>query len=173
MAAELFEKYGEFDSAEEINEAAAGQLAEGDTTALNEIARENGIAQQDVLDYIDGYNDTLTTPIDAAWGKIDVEANYLGIDDEHAYIDWCDWMKRECTEDEEFCKAVRKKGKRMAEAFGRILTVAFTRRKPIHNDIIKAAEGIHGRVESSELPMWEIQKIITDYYLGGQQDEAD
>ena len=173
MAAELFEKYGEFDSAEEINEAAAGQLEEGDTTALNEIARENGIVQQDVLDYIDGYNDTLTTPIDAAWGKIDVEADYLGIDDEHAYIDWCDWMKRECTEDEEFSKAVRKKGKRLSGAFGMILKAAAGKRKPIHEDILKAAGWNHGRVESSELPMREIQEIIRKYYLGGKQDEAN
>lgn len=171
--AELFEKYGEFDSAEEINEAAAGQLEEGDLEALKEIANENGIQAIDVEDFIDGVVPELTNPLLASLGKIDVESTYLGIDETHAYIDWCNWMRIECTENEEFCKAVRKKGKRMAEAFGRILTVAFTRRKPIHNDIIKAAEGIHGRVESSELPMWEIQKIITDYYLGGQQDEAN
>lgn len=171
--AELFEKYGEFDSAEEINEAAAGQLEEGDLEALKEIASENGIQAEDVEDYIDGVVPELTNHLLASLGKIDVESAYLGIDETHAYIDWCNWMRKECTENEEFCKEVRKKGKRMAEAFGRILTVAFTRRKPIHNDIIKAAEGIHGRVESSELPMWEIQKIITDYYLGGHQDEAD
>lgn len=169
MAA-LFEKYGEFDSAEEINEAAAGQLEEGDTTALNEIARENGIQQEDVLDYIDGAVPELTNPLLAALGKIDVEANYLEIDEKHAYSDWCNWMRKECSENEAFCRAVRKKGKRMSDAFGAILKVAFTRRKPIHEDILEAAD-VHGRVESSELPMWEIQQIITRYYLGGQQDE--
>ena len=39
----MFEKYGEFDSAEEINEAVKAQLEEGDTDAILEIAMENGI----------------------------------------------------------------------------------------------------------------------------------
>ena len=33
----MFDKFGEFDSAGELNEAAAGQLAQGDLTALYEL----------------------------------------------------------------------------------------------------------------------------------------
>ena len=171
--ADLFEKYGEFDSAEEINEAAAGQLEEGDLEALKEIASENGIQAEDVEDYIDGVVPELTNPLLASLGKIDVESAYLEIDETHAYIDWCNWMRKECTENEEFCKAVRKKGKRLSGAFGMILKAAAGKRKPIHEDILKAAGWNHGRVESSELPMREIQEIIRKYYLGGKQDEAN
>ena len=50
----LFEKFGEFDSAEELNRAAAAQLAEGDIDAIYEIAEENGLDREDAEDYIDG-----------------------------------------------------------------------------------------------------------------------
>ena len=50
----MFEVFGEFDSAEEINKAAAGQLAQGDTQAIRDIARENGLDLADAEDYIDG-----------------------------------------------------------------------------------------------------------------------
>ena len=47
----MFDKFGEFDSAGELNEAAAGQLAQGDLTALYELAEENGIEKPDAEDY--------------------------------------------------------------------------------------------------------------------------
>ena len=38
----MFEKFGEFDSCEEINRAAKAQLEEGDLEAIKTIAEENG-----------------------------------------------------------------------------------------------------------------------------------
>ena len=38
----MFEKYGEFDSVEEINEAAKAQLEEGDLDAVMEVEDTNG-----------------------------------------------------------------------------------------------------------------------------------
>lgn len=66
----LFEKFGEFDSAEELNRAAAAQLAEGDIDAIYGIAEENGIDREDAEDYIDGAAPELCTPIMAALGKL-------------------------------------------------------------------------------------------------------
>lgn len=43
----MFDTFGEFDSAEEINKAAAGQLAQADTQAIRDIARENGLDPAD------------------------------------------------------------------------------------------------------------------------------
>ena len=73
----LFEKFGEFDSAEELNRAAAAQLAEGDIDAIYGIAEENGIDREDAEDYIDGAAPELCTPIMAALGKLKVEAAEL------------------------------------------------------------------------------------------------
>ena len=69
----MFDIFGEFNSAEEVNEAAAAQLQEGDTDAVMTIARENGIDADDAQDYIDGMVDKLCSPLMAAFGKIEVE----------------------------------------------------------------------------------------------------
>lgn len=73
----MFDTFGEFDSAEELNAAAAGQKAEGDTGALKELAEENGIDEDDVQDYMDGVTDSLCTPLTAAYGKLAVETAVL------------------------------------------------------------------------------------------------
>ena len=50
----MFDKFGEFDSAEEINRAAAAQLKEGDLDAVKTIAEENGLDSEDAEDYCTG-----------------------------------------------------------------------------------------------------------------------
>lgn len=50
----MFDKLGIFDSAEELNRAAAAQLGEGDTEALFALAQENGIDREDAQDYANG-----------------------------------------------------------------------------------------------------------------------
>ena len=75
----MFEKFGEFDSAEEINRAAKAQLKEGDKEAIEGIAMENGLDQEDVEDFCTGTIEELTTPVLAALGKLDVEAKELGL----------------------------------------------------------------------------------------------
>ena len=46
----MFDKFGEFDSAEEINKAAAGL----DETELKKLAEENGLDEDDAMDYCGG-----------------------------------------------------------------------------------------------------------------------
>lgn len=70
---ELFSRFGEFDSVEELNKAADGQLAEGDMEALKALAKENGIDDDTVSDYMNGYTKELAVPIIAAAGRIKVE----------------------------------------------------------------------------------------------------
>ena len=69
----MFERFGEFDSAEEINLTAEGLKTEGDMESLLVLAEENGIDKEDAKDYWGGYTDTLTTTLGAAIGKIDME----------------------------------------------------------------------------------------------------
>ena len=47
----MFEKFGEFDSYEEINRAAKAQLEEGDLEAIKTIAEENGMDPEDAEDF--------------------------------------------------------------------------------------------------------------------------
>ena len=46
----MFEKFGEFDSCEEINRAAKAQLEEGDLEALTTIPVQKGLDPQDAED---------------------------------------------------------------------------------------------------------------------------
>ena len=73
----MWDKFGEFDSAEELNRAAAAQKAEGDREVLIMLAEENGIDRDDAEDYLDGAVDELATPLMAAVGKLQVEAAAL------------------------------------------------------------------------------------------------
>ena len=92
----MFDIFGEFNSAEEVNEAAAAQLQEGDTDAVMTIARENGIDADDAQDYIDGMVDKLCSPLMAAFGKIEVETEEL--QPKEIIEDWVTYIKKRCTE---------------------------------------------------------------------------
>ena len=70
----MFEKFGEFNSAEELNRAAAAQKEQGDEEALILLAQENGIDREDAEDYYDSAVDMLATPAMAAIGKLAIES---------------------------------------------------------------------------------------------------
>ncbi len=70
----MFEKFGEFDSYEEINRAAKAQLEEGDLEAIKTIAEENGLDPEDAEDFCTGAIEELTTPSLAAMGKLELES---------------------------------------------------------------------------------------------------
>lgn len=160
----MFEKFGEFDSWEEMNEAAAAQLAEGDTEAILEIARENGIGEEDANDFIDGVVDHLVNPIMAANGKLDVEAAELKPGE--IMEDWLNYIRIRCLEDNQMALAVRKKGKSLKGCIAEILKWSFKNQKPVDKDVMKAA-GVNGRVTLGIPGMGRAKKIITEYYLGG------
>lgn len=70
----MYEKFGNFDSAEEINACAEGLLASGNEEKLIELARENGIPEIFAKNYINGVSEEFVDWLNAAIGKLDVEA---------------------------------------------------------------------------------------------------
>lgn len=76
----MFEKFGEFDSVEELNLAAEGFRSEGDMESLYALAEENGIDKEDAEDYADRITDELATPMMAAIGRLKVERGSTGTD---------------------------------------------------------------------------------------------
>lgn len=158
----MFEKYGEFDSYSEINEAAAGQLAEGDHKAILEIARENGIDEEDAQDFIDGLVEELVNPVMAANGKLDIEAAKLK--PEEIMEDWLTYIRLRCLEDEEMALAVRRKGKSLKGCLSALLKWSFQNAKTVDEDIAKAA-GITACVKLGIPGMGRAKEIITKYYL--------
>ena len=105
----MFDKFGEFDSCEEINRAAAAQKEQGDEEAMILLAEENGLDKEDAEDYYDGTLDVLATPAMAAIGKLAVESKDLKLGG--VLLDWVEELRTMCIEDEAFARAVRRKGK--------------------------------------------------------------
>lgn len=160
----MFEKFGEFNSYEEINRAAAAQLAEGDEEAIYMIAAENGIDKEDAEDYIDGAIEELTTPLTAAYGKLQVEAAQL--QPYEIMADWLEYIKLRCMEDPKMALAVRWKGKSLKGCIAALLTWSLKNAKPVDPDILKAC-GITYKVTLGIPGMGRAKQIITEYYLGG------
>lgn len=114
----MFDKFGEFNSYEELNLAAEGFKKEGDKESLMELAKENGIDKDDVKDYLDGILTELVNPTTAALGRLEIvqrgeDKNEGKI--ERAMIKLIYKMTKTMCTDEEFEKSVMKKGKRIEE----------------------------------------------------------
>lgn len=104
----MFDQFGEFDSYEELNRAAAGQKEEGDEKALIALAKENGIDVEDAEDYMDGCIPQLATRMTAALGRISVlREEYRGDLNMRVALDVLQGMLR----DPDMQEAVMRKGK--------------------------------------------------------------
>ena len=159
----MFDRFGEFDSAQEINEAVAAQLAEGDTEAIYVIAEENGIDKEDAEDFIDGAVDELVNPLMAAFGKLKIEEKELK--PYEIMEDWLSYIRVRCEEDERMAAAVRKKGKSVRGCIGALLVWSFRNQHPIDKDMLKAA-GVNNRCTLGIPGMARAKQIITEYYMG-------
>ena len=161
----MFDKFGEFESYEEINKAAEGLKEEGDTESLKELAKENGIDIEDVQDYLDGIADALTNKSMAALGKLEVEVADLKPKD--IMEDWADYIRTLiCSGDEAFQIAFRKKGKSLKGYIGALLKWSNKNMHDIDKDIKKAA-GFTGNVKLGIPGSARAKKIIKEYYLEG------
>lgn len=168
----MFEKFGEFDSVEELNRAAAAQKEQGDDEALLALAEENGIDREDAEDYIDGCVDELATPLMAAVGKLTVEAEELELTG--VLQDWQEELQTMCTESPELCAAVRKKGKNLCDCMARLLRFAFENKEQVSEKVVRATKVTHnGKEEPLRGPLYlgmpnraQVRQIAKEYYLG-------
>ncbi len=159
---DVYEKFGEFDSAAEINRAAAAQRAEGDDEAILMIAEENGIDKEDALDYINGDVGELASPLMAAYGKLEVERKVL--EPYEIMEDWLQYIRIRCAEDPRMALAVRRKGKSLKGCIAAILEWSMKHQRPVDKEILKAV-GITYRVTLGIPGMGRVKQIITEYYL--------
>lgn len=115
----MFDKFGEFDSVEELNKAAAGLKEEGDISSLIELAKENGIDAEDAQDYVDGYIPELATPVSAAFGRLDVEEKEYKAKDAMQYmiLKTILMILRGMIREDIMAAAVMKKGKRVSKIY--------------------------------------------------------
>lgn len=160
----MFDKFGEFNSFEEINELAKNLLNEGDVDSLKTMTKENGIPEDFVEMYIQGVIPALCDPLTAAVGKIEVEAAELK--PKEIMEDWVEYLKGQCMESEEIALAVRRKGKSLKGCIGELLKWSFKHQIEIDKDLLKAAGVTASRVTLGIPGMGQAKKIIRDYYMG-------
>ena len=160
----MFDKFGEFDSAEEINETAAGLLEEGDLEGLREMAKENGFDEDDVQDYIDGIYPELANTYTAAWNKLEVEMKELKVCE--IMEDWVESIRIKMEEEEEMQRAIRKKGKSLQGCIAALLKWSWEHQNPVNKEVLKEAGVKDPRVTLGIPGMGTAKKVITKYYLG-------
>lgn len=160
----MFDKFGEFDSAEEINETAAGLLKEGDLEGLREMAKENGFDEVDVQDYIDGIYPELANTYTAAWNKLEVEMKELKVCE--IMEDWVEYIRIKMEEEEEMQRAIRKKGKSLQGCIAALLKWSWEHQNPVNKEVLKEAGVKDPRVTLGIPGMGTAKKVITKYYLG-------
>lgn len=165
----MFDKFGEFDSWEEINKAAEGQKEEGDLEALKELAKENGILEEDVDYFVKTEGSSLCNDYTAAIGKLDIEKSDKKIAEliqKTVAGDWVEYIETLCEENENIRIGVRRKGKRLSECIGMILKWSFDHRVNTPQ-AVKEAAGIGSQRVDLGIPKSLIaRKIIKEYYLG-------
>ena len=159
----MFERFGEFNNAEEINETAVNLRKEGDWESLEVLAKENGI-EADVLEiFMRGGILYLCDDMTAAIGKIEVEEKEVKCAE--IMEDWVEYIKAQCFEKPEVARAVRKKGKSLAGCIAALLQWSFKNQVPVDKGIMKAAGVSAGRCTLGIPGMARAKRIITDYYL--------
>lgn len=161
----MWDKFGEFDSVEELNRAAAGQKEEGDEEALIAMAVENGLTKEDALDYMDGVVDELASSLMAAQGKIKIESAELK--PKEIMEDWVQYILLRCVEDPEMARAVRKKGKSLKGCIAALLEWSLKNQNEVDKEILKAAGVTAGKCTLGIPGMGTARKIITEYYIKG------
>lgn len=167
----MFDKFGEFDSAEEMNRAVDTLLEQGDTDAIVALALENGIDKEDAEDYIDGCIEELVTPLMAASGKLKMESEDLKIDG--ILSDWKDTILELCSEDETLCAAVRRKGKELKHCLASLFKFSFENKVQVSDKIVDVTMVMHnGKLEPMRKPLYlgvpsnaDAKRLIREYYL--------
>ena len=143
----MFEKFGEFDSVEELNMAAEGLKSEGDRDSLIALAKENGIDEMDAEDYMDDCMECLANPLRAAGGKLQLEKSEMVV--KEIVEDWYQYIVSSCEESEEMARAVRHKDKSLKGCMAALLGWSFKNCYAIDKEIAKVA-GITANVKLAQ-----------------------
>lgn len=134
----MFDKYGEFDSAKEINDKAEELFNDGQMDEIYVLAAENGIEKEMAEAYIQGDLPELCDITDAALGKIDVEAADLGA--EEIMEDWIDYVRALAGRDLIIAANVRRKGRTLKGCVASLLLWGIEHMEPVDKEIIAQAK---------------------------------
>lgn len=164
----MFDKFGEMSSYTEINELAANLLQEGDLDSLKELAKENGIPEDYVEMYLEEAIPALCDSTSAAIGKIDMECKELK--PKELMLDWVEYIKGLCMENEMIAHQVRKKEKNLQECIAMLLAYSFKNQIAVNKEIVKAAGVSASKVTFGVPGMAKAKELIRNYYMGGNRE---
>lgn len=168
----MWEKFGEFNSADELNRAALAQRAEGDAEAVRALAEENGLDPEDAEDFLAGYADFITLPFGAAVGKLEVEAADLKL--EGVLKDWVNDLAEQCRDDNELIEGVRRKGKDLAGYIALIIGYGYENRIMVDDRIVKRTKQVKQIMGSHQLTIGAEdartrRRLALEYYCGKKE----
>lgn len=156
----MFDKFGEFDSAEEINKAAKGFKDEGDFNSIYALAEENGIDKEDAEDYVAGDVEELATPAMATMGRLEVEKREIlkdkDVNKKMIRITIWQFVSTMAAEPD-MQTAIMKKGKRIEGIY-----------KAFEDGARKHKSGNCGVSYGTDR---ELQEIIRAYYVDGKPEK--
>lgn len=161
----MYDRFGEFGSAEEMNETAVNLRKEGDREGLEALARENGIDGETLELFLGGGLPYLCDGMSAAIGKVEVEAEEAGCAE--IMGDWVEYIKEQCFARPQMAAAVRRKGKSLKGCIAEILKWSFGHQVPVDKEVLRAAGVTAGRCTLGIPGMATAKRIITEYYIGG------
>lgn len=164
----MFDKFGEMSSYTEINELATNLLQEGDLDSLKELAKENGIPDDYVEMYLEEAIPSLCDSTSAAIGKIDIECAKLK--PKELMLDWVEYIKGLCMENEMIAHQVRKKEKNLQECIAMLLVYSFKNQIAVNKEIVKAAGVSASKVTFGAPGMAKAKELIRNYYMGGNRE---
>ena len=154
----MFEKYGEFDSWEELNKAAEGFAEEGDVESLRGLAEENGIDPENADDMMED-GGPFCTRLEAAMGRLAVEEGEIKRRppmEQATKGVILEIVKGMCADREEMPSLIMHKGKRVS-------------------DIYEAMKSEAGKNRSGNQPVCicgtdrDLQRLALVYYSGTEE----
>ncbi len=158
----LFEKFGEFNTKEELDQKALELRTARDVDGIKVLAAENGIPEA-YVDLFTSYEiDFLSDTVTVAIGKIEVEAKEMKI--EGIIVDWLEYIKSRCFEMPAMAIAVRRKDRSLKGAIAAILKASSDQRYDMDADIVKLAGLGTQRISLGMPGSAEVKRIITKYY---------
>ena len=134
----MFEKYGEFNSAEEINRKAEELFNMQDLDGIRALAAENGIPHEFAQAYCEGDLPELCDRLTAAVGKLDMEEQevvMIGVME-----DWLSYIQAQCMESDQMAIAVRRKGRNLKDCLGKLLLWSLMNQKKVDKGVLASAE---------------------------------
>ena len=150
-----------FDSTEELNEAAEKLRQGNDKSGLNKLAKAYGIDIEDVQDFMNEDLTELATPVSLALAAIEKAKKELKT--KGVIEDWMGVLASMAARSGELAEKITFGGKNITELLGKILKQAFDTKEKV-NDKITHAAGLRTPLYLGIPGHADLKKIIMEYY---------